>query len=118
MRKKTVRSGLRFITAGLLCLLAGTFFPAQLGRLFLLGFDGEAHVTLLGFILGWIFGGCGVLIAAAGLLLQGGADEARLRLAPSIMLLISVIALFCFLVFSSFTVPQTPQLPPGESITI
>jgi hypothetical protein len=118
MRKKTVRSGLRLITAGMLCLLAGTFFPVDLAGLFLLGFGGEARVILLGFILGWVLGGCGVLLASAGLVLQGGIDESRLRLTPSIMLLISVIVLFFFLAFGSFTPHQTPQLPSGESITI
>jgi hypothetical protein len=88
MRKKTVRSGLRLITAGMLCLLAGTFFPVDLAGLLLLGFGGEA------------------------------IDESRLRLTPSIMLLISVIVLFFFLAFGSFTPHQTPQLPSGESITI
>ena len=118
MRKKTVRRGLRFITLGILCVLAVTFFHAQLSRFFSLGFGSDSQVTFLGFFLGGIFAGSGVLMAAAGLLLQGGVEEARLRLAPAVMLLLSVIFLFFFLVYNSFTEPQTPRLSPGESITI
>ena len=118
MRKKTVRTGLRFITVGILCLMGSTFFNAQLSRIFFLGFGGEAHVTLLGFFLGWLFGGLGVLITAVGLLMQGVVEEARMRLAPTILVLLSVVFLFCFLVYNSFTMPQSPQLQRGESITI
>ncbi len=118
MRKTTVRRGLRCITLGMLCVLTVTFFHDELSRVFFLGFGGEAHVTFLGFFLGGIFGGCGVLVAAAGMLLPGRAGEARVRLAPSILLLFGVIFLFFFLVYNSFSVPRTPQLPPGESITI
>jgi hypothetical protein len=118
MRKKTLRSGLRFIALGILCLLAGTFLPAELSRLFFMGIDGEARITFLGFFLGGMFGGFGVLVAAAGLLLQGRADESHVRLAPTIMLLVFVVALFFFLTYNSMTVPTHPQLQRGESINI
>jgi hypothetical protein len=118
MRKKTVRSGVRFITFGILCLMVVTFFHAQLSTIFFLGYGGDAHVTLLGFFLGWLFGGLGVVIAAAGLLLQGRGDESRLRLAPSVLVLLTVVFLFFFLVYNSFTQPPSPQLQRGQSITI
>ena len=119
MRKKTLRSGLRFISLGMFCLTAGTFFPAELSGLLLMGIDGVARITLLGFFLGGMFGGFGVLVAAAGLLLQGRTDETRLRLAPTIMFLLSMVALFFFLTFNALSVPDNPpRLQRGESINI
>ena len=118
MRKTTIRRGLRFIIFGMLCVLAVTFFHGELSQLFFLGFGGDAQITFLGFFLGGLFGGCGVLIAAVGLMLQSSAREAQVRLAPTILLLISVVLVFFFLVYNSFTVPVTPRLQPGESISI
>jgi hypothetical protein len=117
MRKKTVRSGLRFMAAGIACVLAVTFFSAQLSSLLYLGLENEARLTFLGFFVGGMCGGCGVLVAAAGLL-QNGSDAGRVPLAPTVLFLISLVILFFVLVYNSFTVPATPQLQQGESINI
>lgn len=117
MRKKTVRSGFRFMAAGIVCVMAATFFHADLSRLLFLGMDGESRLTFLGFFVGGMCGGCGVLVAAAGLL-QTGSEDARIRLFPTILLLISLVFLFFFLVFNSFSVPNPTPLQKGESISI
>ena len=118
MRKKTVRTGLKFMAAGIICVTVATFFPAEAANLFLLGIGGEVRITFLGFFLGGVCGGCGVLVAAAGLL-QSGGDERGVRLAPTIILLLSMVVVFFVLAYSSFTAtPESPALPRGESINI
>ena len=117
MRKQTVRSGLRLIAAGILCLIAVSFFSFELARLLFLGIDGEARLTLVGFLAGGVCGGCGVVVAAAGLL-QSESREARVRLLPTLMLLFSLVVLFFFLTYNSIQAPPTRTLPPGESVDI
>ena len=117
MHKKTVRSGLRLIAAGMVFVMVATFFHDELSRLLFLDMAGEARLTFIGFFLGGACGGFGVLIAAVGLL-QTGYNEARLRLAPTIFFLFSLVVLFCVLAYQSITVPMPPRLPPGESVNI
>jgi hypothetical protein len=118
MRKKTVQTGLKFMLAGIICVIVATFFPGELASLLLLGIGGDLRVTFLGFFLGGVCGGFGVLVSAAGLL-QAGGDEQGVRLAPTVMLLLSLVVIFFVLAYNAFTtIPQIPQLPRGESINI
>ena len=117
MRKKTVRSGLKFMLAGMLSVIVATFFSDELARLLFLGIGGAARVTFFGFFLGGMCGGCGVLLSAVGLLQRGG-DEKGVRLAPTVLLLIFLFILFFFLAYQSLTAPDAPSLPAGESIDI
>lgn len=117
MRKATVRSGIRAISAGIISLMAATFFHDELAHLLFLGVEAEARLTFFGFFLSGVLGGFGVLVAALGLL-QSGAGHARVRLAPSLMLLFSLVMLFFFLTYTSITTPPPPVLEPGESINI
>jgi hypothetical protein len=117
MRKKTVRAGLKFMLVGILCVTVATFFPGEAARLLFLGIGGEARITMFGFFLGGTFGGLGVLVAAAGLL-QGGAAEKEVRLAPMVLLLLSLVILFFVLAYTALTTPEPPSLPPGESVDI
>ena len=106
------------MAAGILCLMAASFFHAELALLFFFGPGGEAQVTLLGFFLGGICGGFGVLLAAVGLVQQGGTNDAAVRLAPVVWLLICLVAIFFYSAFTSATTPKPQRLPAGESITI
>ena len=117
MRKRTVRTGIKAISAGILSLIAATFFHAELADLLLLGMEGEARITFLGFFLAGVLGGFGVLVSALGLL-QSGAGQPRVRLVPSILFLFSLVVLFFALTYTSITTPRPPALQPGESITI
>lgn len=117
MRRKTVRIGLKFMVAGILCVMIATFFPGVLAGLLFLGIGGEASVTFAGFLLGGFCGGFGVLVSALGLL-QGGGDEKGVRLAPTILLLLSLVLLFFFFTYNSLTAVHAPSLPRGESIDI
>ena len=119
MRKKTVRSGLNFMLAGVVCVIIATFFPVQAATLLLLGIGGDVRVTFLGFFLAGVCGGFGVLVSAAGLLQSGGDDERGVRLAPTVLVLLSLVILFFVLAYNAFTtIPQSPALPRGESINI
>lgn len=117
MRKKTVRSGIRAIAASIISLMVATFFHDSLAEFLLLGLEGEARLVFCGFFLAGILGGFGVLVAAIGLL-QSEASHSRARLAPSILLLLSLVFLFFVLTYTSFTNPAPPRLEPGESISI
>jgi membrane protease YdiL (CAAX protease family) len=118
MRSQTVRSGLRYLAAGVICIILATYFPAQVSRYLFLGFADQFRLAFLGLFIGGISSAWGILIAAAGFL-QSGAQENRVRLAPTVLLLFALIALFFVLAYHSCTVPQThPQLQPGESIDI
>jgi hypothetical protein len=118
MRKKTVRSGLKFMLAGMVCVMIATFYPGEVASLLMLGIGGDVRITFLGFFLGGMCGGCGVLVAATGLL-QSGPDERGVRLAPTVLALFSLIILFFVLAYSALvTPPAAPSLPRGQSIDI
>jgi hypothetical protein len=118
MRKKTVRTGLKFLVAGILCVTVATFFSGEAANLLLLGIGGDVRITFLGFFLGGVCGGCGVLVSAAGLL-QSGGDERGVRLAPTVLLMLALMVLFFVLSYKAFTtIPESPALPRGESINI
>lgn len=118
MRDRTVRSGLRFIAAGMLFVMAASFLHGHISRLLFLEMANEARLTFLGFFVGGVFGGCGVLVAAAGLLQSDSPKEPRVRLAPTFLLLLSLIVLFLVLAYKSVAVPQAPRMHPGESVNI
>lgn len=117
MRKSTVRRGIRSICAGILALIAATFFHSEISALLMLGIAGEARLTFLGFFLSGVLGGFGVLVAALGLL-QNGEGEPRVRLFPTMVLLFSLVVLFFVLTYTWITSPSAPVLAPGESINI
>jgi hypothetical protein len=118
MRKKTVKSGLKFMLAGIICVIIATFFSAEAANILLLGIGGEVRITFLGFFLGGVCGGCGILVAATGLL-QAGGVERDVRLVPTVVLLVSMVVLFFVLAYNSLTAtPEAPPLQRGESISI
>lgn len=117
MRKRTVRTGLRFIIFGIVCVMAASLFHDELSRLLLLDFGAEARLIFIGFFLAGLSAGFGVLTAAVGFL-QSGYNEARVRLAPTIFLLFSLVVLFFALAYTSVRLPRPPELPRGESISI
>ncbi|HJV66837.1 MAG TPA: hypothetical protein VJ550_13965 [Geomonas sp.] len=117
MRKRTIRSGLRFMIAGILCVILATFFHAQLASLLFGGMADEGRLTFLGFFLGWMLSGWGALLAVAGFV-QGGVNSDRVRLAPTFLLLVSLVILFFVLAYDSMTSPRVPPLQPGETINI
>lgn len=117
MRKSTVRYGLKLILAGILSVTVATFFHAEVASLLLLGPGGEAEITLLGFFLGGLTGGCGVLISVGGFL-QSGAGDPPVRLGRLFLYILLSVLFFFFLAYRSFTTPTSAPVRPGESIVI
>lgn len=117
MRKSTVRRGIRAICAGVVALIAATFFHGELATFLMLGMDGEARLTFFGFFLAGMLGGFGALVTALGFL-QSGSSQPKVRLLPAVIVLFSLIVLFFVLTYTSLTTPTAPRLDPGESINI
>jgi hypothetical protein len=117
MRKRTIRSGLRFMIAGIACVILATFFHAQISNLLFAGMADEGKLTFLGFFLGWMLSGYGALWTVAGFV-QSGANSERVRLAPTFLLLVSLVVLFFVLAYDSMSSPRVPPLQPGETINI
>ena len=46
MRKKTVRTGLKFMLAGVACVTIATFFPGEAASLLFLGIGGDVRITV------------------------------------------------------------------------
>lgn len=117
MRKKTVRSGLNYILIAVVMITIATFFHDEMAWLFMLSPVGETELTVTGLLVGWMFGGAGALICVIGFL-QAPRGEEGVRIRPLIVILVAVLAIFMVLFYISFMKPQTPQLRPGETITI
>jgi uncharacterized membrane protein YcaP (DUF421 family) len=108
---------MRFMISGVICVTLVTFFHLEISRFLFMGLADEARVTYLGFILGWVLGGWGALVAVAGFVQSGSAND-RVSLAPTFLLLTSVVVLFFVLAYNAMTSPSAPKLRPGETIDI
>ena len=117
MRRSTVNSGLKLIIAAVILVILAAFFHEQTAAFFFLSPDGETQFIFLGLFWGGVFGFCGITVAIVGLLRAPGGEYA-VRLARPIIILAALVLLFLFLLFSSFSAPEHPQLRPGETITI
>ncbi|WP_243371150.1 hypothetical protein [Geotalea sp. SG265] len=117
MRKKTVRLGLNYILVAMVLITIATFFHAELAWLFLLSPVGETEFALIGLVVGWMFGGLGVVIAVLGML-QAPTREGEVSLRPMIIVLAAILVIFMVLFYASFMKPEEPRLRPGETITI
>ncbi|MCM0082051.1 hypothetical protein L4X63_10665 [Geomonas sp. Red32] len=118
MRRVIVRSGLRFIATGIALILVAIFFSAQVSDLLFLGMADDARLTFLGFFVGGMCAGWGILVAVLGFV-QRDVGERKVKLAPAFLLLVSLVVLFFVLVYNSFTAPPAAApLQQGETITI
>ncbi|BDV43183.1 hypothetical protein GURASL_21060 [Geotalea uraniireducens] len=119
MRKRTVRFGLNFIIAAVFIVILGTFYHSVIADLFHFLPTDEERFVFLSFFIGGIMGGFGAFVVAAGFLLGSSQDEGpRIRLLPNIIILCAVALIFFMLFASSLHTTTTPELRPGETITI
>jgi len=118
MRKRTVKTGLNLILAGMVSLILATFYHGHVARLLLLPPDGETIFVLLGFMVGAGAGSFGIMVALAGMLLGPGSKGQEVRLSYSVVLLASALVIFLFLSYLSITGTEAPRLQPGETITV
>jgi len=117
MRKRTIRSGLNLILAGIVSLILATFYHEHIARLFFLSPDSETIFIYLGFLSGGMFGCLGILTTVTGLVRSAGESKA-VTLTYTLILLTAAFIIYFFLLYSSFTSPEPAKLRPGETITI
>lgn len=118
MRKRTVRSGLRLLILAVVLLLCGTFYGQQINTLFAVAGDGAGEFVRLAFFWGAVIGAAGIVMVAFGLVRRSVSGE-PVRLLPSLVTLLLVMAVFFSLFYRSLTAPPPPQpLRPGETLII
>ena len=118
MRKRTVRTGLRFMIASLLLLLLGTFYSHQVNALFSLPVEGAFEFVKLAFFWSGILGASGIVICIFGLIRRSSGFE-KFTLIPSFFILLFLLAVFCALFYRSLSLqPVNHPLKPGETLII
>lgn len=118
MRKRTVRTGLRFMIAAILLLLLGTFYSQQVNTILALPSDGTFEFVKLAFFWAGIFGAAGVIIFISGLIRRSSGLE-KFSLMPTFFFFILLLALFFTLFYRSLTSPPAERpLRPGETLII
>lgn len=117
MRKRTIKSGLNLILAGVVSITLATFYHSHVARILLLSAGSETYFILLGLFLGGASCCLGILLTFAGTLLKAGNDP-DVRLFYHLILLTSALVIFFFLFFMSMSNNEPPGLEPGESINI
>lgn len=119
MRKRTVRNGLRLILVALLLIVLASFYHVGIADLFSLSDNAEMRLYRLGIFWAAAFGGYGVVLAAFGLVLPEDSRDVRVRVLPVFFMILATVALFFYLLASSFNEPPRPErLRPGDTITI
>ncbi len=118
VRKRTVRSGLRFMIAAVVLLLLGTFYGQQVNAVLSLPTDGAFEFVRLAFFWAGIFGASGVIICIAGLVQRSPGIE-KFRLMPSFFLFVLLLVVFFTLFYRTLTAPPADRpLRPGETLII
>jgi nitrate/nitrite transporter NarK len=119
MRKRTVRNGLRLILAALLLIVLASFYHVGIADLFSMSEGADMRLYRLGIFWAAAFGGYGVVLAAFGLVLPAEPRDAQVRVLPIFFMILATMALFFYLLASSFNEPPQPErIQPGDTITI
>lgn len=121
MRKVTVRNGLRLVLISLGIILCVSFFHAAIASFLSFSFEAESQLYRLAIFWGTAIGGYGVVLSVFGCILAGRKQDAEIKLFPWFMMIAAMIALFFYLLSSSFDAnpdPAQERLRPGETITI
>jgi glucan phosphoethanolaminetransferase (alkaline phosphatase superfamily) len=99
-------------------LLLGTFYAQQINALFEIGSDGASEFVRLAFFWSAVLGSAAIIMISAGLLRRSQAGE-KIRLAPSVILLLGLIALFFIIFYRTLAMPPVQKpLRPGEILII
>ncbi len=117
MRRITVRTGVRLLTAAVAAVILAAFFHGTIADVLGLNPGGETQFIFLGLFWGGVLGFCGILVSIVGLLRAPGGVSAPSLVRPLIVLVV-LILLFFYLLLTSFNRHERPQLRPGETITI
>ena len=118
MRKRTVRTGLRFMIVAVSLLLLGTFYSQQINALLSLPADGAFEFVKLAFFWSGILGATGVVVLIFGLIQRASAVE-KFSLVPAFFLVIFLLTVFFTLFYRTLSSPPDQQpLRPGETLLI
>lgn len=119
MRKRTIRSGLRFVLAALILIILASYFHAGISDFFAFSVNAEERFYSLGIFLAAAAGGYGVVLTVLGFVLSGDNRDTGVRLLPVFLLIAMAFMLFFWLLISSFNETSNPRyLRPGDTITI
>jgi glucan phosphoethanolaminetransferase (alkaline phosphatase superfamily) len=118
MRKRTVRTGLRLLTFSIMLLLLGTFYGQQINIFLDVAGDGTVEFVKLAFFWGAVLGAAAILMILFGMLQRSVYTE-RIRLLPSLFILLLLVTVFFTLFYRSLSAPpQQKPLRPGETLII
>ena len=121
MRKRTLRTAMRWVLSALIIIIIASFYHGGVGWVLSLSYNAEMRLYQYAIFLAAGLGGYGVVLSAFGLILPASQAESRIRLMPLLILIIALVALFFYLLAATFDAPSEPtrdRLRPGETITI
>lgn len=121
MRKRSVRNGMRLVSAALLIIIIASFFLNNASDFFSFSSTAEMRFYELGIFGAAALGGYGVVLSALGLVLPARHADSSVRVLPTLFFIFSAVFLFFYLLTSSMNSPHDPtrdRLSPGETITI
>lgn len=119
MRKRQIRNGLRIILASLGLIILASFFHRELARMLMLSVNSEQLLYNQGIFWAAATGGYGVVVTVLGFVLASDSRDRGVKLLPVILMLFCAVALFFYLLVTSFnSAVEELQQPPGTSITI
>jgi membrane-bound ClpP family serine protease len=118
VRKRTVRTGLRFMIFAVSLLLLGTFYSQQVNAVFSLPSDGAFEFVKLAFFWGSILGASGIIIFIFGMIQRSSGVE-KFSLVPTFFFFIFLLTVFFTLFYRTLSSPPAKQpLRPGETLII
>jgi predicted permease len=117
MRKRTVKTGLNLILAGIVSLILASFYHGHIARFLFLSPGAEIMFVYLSFFFGCLSGCAGISVTVFGLARSAGKVP-YVSLANTVILLLAAFIIYFFLFYASFTNTERPKLRPGETITI
>jgi len=119
MRKRLVRNGLRFLLASLVLIILVSFFHGEVASLLSLSVTAGQGLYGKGIFWSAVIGAYGVIVTVLGFVLSSDRRDAGIKIMPVFLCLVCFVALFFYLLVSSFNSPLIEQkLSPGTSITI
>ena len=121
MRKRTVRNGMRLVTASLILIILASFYHANLSDMFSLSAVAENRFYRLGMFWATAIGSYGAVLIVFGFVLSPLKRDVTVRIMPTFLIVSSLIALFFYLLTTSINSPakhEQKRLRPGETITI
>jgi hypothetical protein len=118
MRRRQVRNGLRIILISIILIMLVSFFNSDIVRLLSLPIHWQHRFYSEGIFWSAAVGGYGVIVTVLGLLISSDSRDRGIRLLPVITMLLLSVALFFYLLISSFNSTVIEQHKPGTSISI